>query len=235
MSDRDPMSGTHDCGGDAAAYALGALEPKEAEAFRVHLQECAVCRDELDALGGVVQSLPVAVAQYEAPRGLRRRVMHEVRLDQAGPAHAETGRRRLERSLERGRNRLLAGAAAVTVAAAGVFAALEITAGTAATVITAQLSGISGSAQVRVTGDHGELVVRNLTPPGRGHVYEVWLESGSAAPVPASVLFGVNSAGNAEVGIPSTLHGVSAVLVTPEPYGGSPKPTHTPVITAKLD
>ncbi len=83
MSDREAMSGTHDCGGDAAAYALGALGPEEAEAFRAHMQECAVCRDEVEALGGVVQALTIATPQYEAPRGLRRRVMHEVRLEQA--------------------------------------------------------------------------------------------------------------------------------------------------------
>ena len=71
------MSGTHDCGGDAAAYVLGALEPGEAEAFRAHMHECAVCRDEVEALGGVVQALPMAAPQYLAPRGLRRRVMRE--------------------------------------------------------------------------------------------------------------------------------------------------------------
>jgi hypothetical protein len=129
---------------------------------------------------------------------------------------------------------MVAGAAAVAVAAAGVIAGLEISANTAATVIQARLIGISGSAQVRVTDGRGELVVRHLTPPGHRHIYEVWLQSGTAAPVPASVLFGLNSSGNAEVGIPSRLHGVSAVLVTPEPYGGSPKPTHKPVIVARL-
>ncbi len=237
MSDREAMSGTHDCGGDAAAYALGALRPEEAEAFRAHMQECAVCRDEVEALGGVVQALTIAPPQYEAPRGLRRRVMHDVRLEQASapPAvHQAAKRRSLAGSLDRGRKRLLAGAAATAVAAAAVVAGVELTAGTAATVIQAQLSGISGSAQLRVTSGRGELVVRHLTPPGHGHVYEVWLQRGTAAPVPASVLFGVNPAGNADVGLPTRMHGVSAVLVTPEPYGGRPKPTHAPVIVARL-
>ena len=36
-----------DCGADAAAYVLGSLERSEAEAFRAHLQTCAVCRDEV--------------------------------------------------------------------------------------------------------------------------------------------------------------------------------------------
>lgn len=234
MSERESMPGPHDCGGDAAAYVLGALEPQEAEAFREHMQQCAVCRDEVEALGGVVRALPVATLQYKAPRGLRRRVMQQVREEQAAAAHAATVRRPLGKSLGRARNRLLAGVATAAVAVAGVVAGVELTAGTAATVIQAQLTGISGSAQLRVTNGRAELVVRHLTPPGHGHVYEVWLRSGTAAPVPASVLFGVNSAGNADVGIPRRMRGVSAVLVTPEPYGGSPQPTHKPVISARL-
>jgi anti-sigma-K factor RskA len=229
MTDREPMSGTPECGGDAAAYALGALEPQEAEAFRFHMQECAVCRDEVEALGGVVQSLPMAVHQYEVPRGLKRSVMREVRQE---PVTA--GRARMRRAVRQRPRQLIAGLGAAVVAAGGVIAGLELTAGTAAVVVTAQVSGVTGSAQLRVTNGHGELVLRHLTPPGHGHVYEVWLQSGKAAPVPASVLFGVNSAGDADVGIPRRLHGVSAVMVTQEPLGGTPHPTQNPVIVARL-
>jgi hypothetical protein len=114
--------------------------------------------------------------------------------------------------------------------------AIELSAGVAATVFQAQVRGISGTAQLRVTSGHAELVVRHLTPPGRGHVYEVWLQSGSAAPVPANVLFGVNSSGDDDVGIPKTLdHHVSTVMVTQEPAGGRPHPTVSPVIVARID
>ncbi len=231
MSDRETMSGMHDCGADAAAYVLGALEPGEAEAFRAHVQECTVCRDEVDALRGVVHALPMSTHQYAAPRGLRRRVMRQLQSEQPAAGSGTVAR---GRSFGRARNRLIAGVAATVVAAAGVVTAVELAAGTAATVVQAQVKGISGSAQVRITGGRAELVVRNLTPPAHGHVYEVWLESGTAAPVPASVLFGVNSSGNADVGIPARMHGVSAVLVTPEPYNGTLKPTHAPVIVARL-
>lgn len=219
------MSGTHDCTGDAAAYALGALEPEEASAFREHMQQCAVCRDEVAALGGVVQALPTAIRQYEAPPGLRRRVMREVRSEPAGS---------LTRRVGVVRTRAIACGVAV-MAAAGAFTGIELTAGAAATVFQARLSGISGSAQVRVTNGRAELVVRHLTPPGHGHIYEVWLQYGTHAPVAASVLFGVDSAGNNEVAIPRRIHGASAILVTSEPSGGSPKPTHAPVIVTRLD
>jgi anti-sigma-K factor RskA len=224
------MSGTPDCGGDAAAYALGALEPQEAEAFRAHMHECAVCRDEVEALGGVIQALPMAAHQYEPPSGLKRRVMREVW--HAQPAASRAGARR--RALWRGPRGLQAGLAAAVLAAGGVIAGIELTAGAAATVIQAQMSGVAGSAQLRLANGDAELVVRHLTPPGHGHVYEVWLQSGKASPVPASVLFGVNSSGNADVGIPRRIRGVSAVMVTQERLGGAPKPTHAPVIVARI-
>ncbi|HEX8685394.1 MAG TPA: zf-HC2 domain-containing protein, partial [Pyrinomonadaceae bacterium] len=34
-------------------YLYGEATPEEAKAFRPHLEACAVCRDELAALGGV--------------------------------------------------------------------------------------------------------------------------------------------------------------------------------------
>ena len=54
MSDKDTLPGSGHCGEDVAAYALGALEPAEAEAFARHLETCAVCRDELEAFQQVI-------------------------------------------------------------------------------------------------------------------------------------------------------------------------------------
>ena len=56
-------SGTHDCGGEAAAYALGALDAAHAREFLHHLEHCAVCRDEVEVLRGVVEALPMAAPQ----------------------------------------------------------------------------------------------------------------------------------------------------------------------------
>ncbi len=222
------MSGMHDCGGDAAAYALGALEPREADAFREHLRECAVCRDEVQALGAVVHALPMTPRQYEVPRGLRRKVLSQVREERRAP------RRRSRLGLASPLRGVLAASVAAAAAVAVVLAGVGLSAGAPATVVRARTAGITGSAQLRVVRGHAELVVRHLTPPGRGRVYEVWLQSGTAAPVSASVLFTVDASGNADVGIPGGIRHVSAVLVTPEPLGGTAKPTHAPVIIAHL-
>jgi hypothetical protein len=47
-------------------------------------------------------------------------------------------------------------------------------------------------------------------------------------------LFNVTSAGRASVGVPVSLAGARAVMVTAEPRGGSLRPTSAPVIVATL-
>jgi anti-sigma-K factor RskA len=214
------VSTPHDCGGDAAAYALGALDLHEADAFRRHLEQCAVCRDELEALEGVVQALPMSAPQRPVPRRLRRRLMRAVR---EGAGQMPVRRYRPA----------FAAVAALTAAAVVVLIALS-GGGSSGRLIHAEVQGVGGRAQVRVSGAHGELIVRHLSAPPAGHVYEVWLKAPQAKPVPASVLFTVSSEGNADVGLPKSLDGISQVMVTAEPAGGSPAPTSTPVIVAQL-
>ena len=81
MSSGERSTREHECGGDAAAYVLGALSPEEAEAFRTHLSGCAICRDEVATLQRVADALPMAAQQYEVPRGLRRRKRRAVRAE----------------------------------------------------------------------------------------------------------------------------------------------------------
>jgi anti-sigma-K factor RskA len=239
MTDEDHMSELRECTGDAAAYVLGALEPHEAAAFELHLEQCSVCREEVESLGGVVQALPMATAQLRAPRSLRRKVRRAVR----------HGSPSLERTVRRGARPMWVGAlpavfgpgrapaafaGSLMALAAAAVVVFSLGSGAGGTLIQAQVSGIGGSAQLHLVSGRGELVVKHLTAPGRDRVYEVWLERGESAPVPASVLFSVNSSGNADVGLPGNLRGVSAVLVTSEPLGGTQKPTREPVIDAKL-
>jgi hypothetical protein len=128
----------------------------------------------------------------------------------------------------------LAGLAVLLVAIAVV---VGVTAGSGggARTLRASVVGLPGSAEVHVTNGHAELVVEHLPPPPSGHIYEVWLKRGAAAPAPTPTLFSVTRAGAADVGVAGSLRGVTEVLVTPEPAGGSLVPTHTPVIVARLD
>lgn len=231
MSERVDMSEHHDCGQDAAAYVLGALEPAEAETFRRHLEQCAVCHDEVDALTGVANALPMSAPQFAAPKDVRRDVLRAVR-SEPKPRPAMGHRARFAWPST---SMALATLAIALVLAAAAVTAVVLTPGSSGgRVVRARVAGIAGSAEVRLSDGRAELIVRHLTPPAGGHVYEVWLKAPAAPPVPASVLFSVNASGGADVGIPANVHGISEILVTPEPHGGSPAPTHPPVITASL-
>jgi anti-sigma factor ChrR (cupin superfamily) len=58
----------HDRGDDAAAYALGALEPREAADYLRHLTICTRCREELAALAPVADGLASTVPQVPVGR-----------------------------------------------------------------------------------------------------------------------------------------------------------------------
>ncbi len=76
------MSGTHDCGGDAAAYVLGALEPDEAEALpRATWTGASSAATSVASFQQVADALPMSAPQYPVPARLRRRVLTEVRAD----------------------------------------------------------------------------------------------------------------------------------------------------------
>jgi anti-sigma factor RsiW len=94
--------------------------------------------------------------------------------------------------------------------------------------------GHHATAELRKAGSHIELVVVGMPAPPPGRIYEVWLEHGTEAPEATDALFSVTKTGSGTVGVPDDLRGVSKVLVTSEPLGGSLKPTRTPVIVGSI-
>jgi anti-sigma-K factor RskA len=218
------MSHPRDCRHDAAAFALGALEPAEAAEFRRHVQSCAVCRDELAAFEQAVNALPMSAPQYAVPPGLKRRVMEAVRSEPKSPAVAPARPR--PSALRSWLPRPVLGAGVALAAAAAVVGGLELaSSGSQSHVIQAQV----GQAQLRVAGGRADLIIRHLPAPSRGRIYELWLQRDGRSPAP-STLFSVTSGGTADVGVPAGLKGVRRVMVTSEPAGGSTAPTEQPVI-----
>lgn len=235
MSDRDRTADRRECGGDVAAYALGALDSAESEAFRAHLQTCSVCQEELTAFQQVVNELPLAAAPHKAPAAIRRKVMREVNADaRRASASAASGRsaRRSGRLLSRPAMAL--GATLLVAVVVAVAVLTGSSSGPATRVVTGQVVG-PGTAQLRIVSDRASLVVHHFAQPPSGKIYQVWLVHGKNAPSPTMALFSPTSAGNAVEEVPGNLKGVSSVLVTPEPMGGSPHPTHPPVISVPLD
>jgi len=225
MTGSEPGGRQHDCGNDAAPYVLGALEPAEARAFAHHMQSCAICRDEVSALAPVLDVLPSCAPRYEVSAALRRRVMHAVRAEGKG---ASARARRPGRRHGRWTLRRPAIAAALALAVTlGVL--ISVRSGGSS---TRAIEATVGHAQLQVAGDHGELVVDHLPPAPPDHVYELWLQRGSGRPTP-STLFAVTARGTAVLGVPGEITGITRVLVTVEPAGGSRVPTTPAVIVTR--
>ena len=222
----------HRCGDDVAAYALGALDAPEAARFRAHLDTCSICRDELAAFEDVVHALPLSVPRHHAPAGMRRNVMRAVKADAKASARATKPAPRRTPSWLTLRPAMALGMAAI-VAVAVIIGVGSGGSSPTSRIIHAQVAG-HGYAELRVGNGHAELVVNHFPAPSTGRIYEVWLERAGVAPSPTKALFSVNSAGQGDVDVPGSLHGVAHVLVTSEPAGGSLHPTRTPVINASL-
>lgn len=237
----EDTNATHrDCGTNAAAYALGALETDEAQVFARHITTCVVCRDEVAAFQGIVDALPLAAAQMPAPQRLRRSLLCSVRMEPTAIG-ASTERMRGRGRMRWARARPALAAAAALALAAGVIAAIELPSnGPTGThlrtrVIRASVAIPTASAVLRVSAGRAELVLHHFPTPPAGKVYEVWLERNGQPPMPTDALFSVTSTGSGVVDVPGDLRRIDQVLVTPEPLGGSSRPTHAPVIAAPVD
>ena len=225
----------HDgCGEDAAPYVLGALSEAEHEVFAAHLRDCPACREEVTSLQAVANTLPSAVPQLSAPATLRDRVMStvhsEAELRTAGARGAPVRRREPERTPWRLALGGLAATAVVVLLALLVFSGGS---GSSTRVITATVAAPRATVTLDVSSDRGTLEMSGMPSTASGKVYEVWLERGGRAH-PTDALFTVTSAGRATVGVPGSLKGVTTVMVTAEPEGGSLVPTSKPLIVARI-
>ena len=247
---------------DCAAYVLWALTERELEAHTAHLAECSICRMEVAQLQPVADSLALGVPPVKVDRSLRARVLGAARAEAesrgavgeaaAAPRSARAGTRSSgERSTLRGppagrstlwrppAGRLLPGLAGAL--ALGVGVAIGALVFSSSSSVRSQMipavvvaPGHHATAELRKVGSRVELVVVGMPAPPPGRIYEVWLERGTEPPLPTDALFSVTKTGSGVVGVPGDLHGVSKVLVTDEPLGGSLKPTRTPVIIGSV-
>jgi anti-sigma-K factor RskA len=236
-----PGRDEHSCSADVAAYALGALEPGEAEAFRRHLETCVVCPVELRAFQQVADDLAAGVPSVDAPPDLKHRVMRAVEAEPRTAPIPEGGRSRRERRRDavlRGRSWLRGPTLALGAGIAFAIAAIAIV----VLAFPGRQNGrtirasttVGGTAALHISANRTDLVVRHVAPPPRGKIYEVWVQYGKGKPRP-NALFGVDRSGDASVSVSASMYGVSHVMVTAEPAPrGTRAPTSPPVITASL-
>ena len=223
------------CGEDVAPYALGALQPHEARTFEQHLETCDLCRADLASLRPVVEVLPETPDQMEPPAELRRRIMAVV--------EEEASRRRRAAEPERARRSwaswvpkpMPALAAACVLLVAGLGVGVVLSDGGEGRTVTAAAAPAGVRASLHLDEGNGRLELHGMPSPERGKVMQVWLMRGEdPTPVPTDALFTPNATGNASVAVPGDMKGVSRVLVSQEPEGGSQSPTTTPALDFQL-
>lgn len=231
---------THERWSDAvAAYLLGALDDDERVGFEAHLEGCPDCREELEFLRVASDALPVSAPQIEPPPELKDRIMSVVNaeaqlLSAAGAPADEPPKERTGRAWRWLRPPMLAAvAAAVLIVGVLVGVLVRSATGPVTRTVVAQVEEPGASARLEQRGDRAELIASGLPDPGPGRVYQVWIKRPGAGPQPTAALFTTDRSGDAEVGVPGSLDGVEAVLVTSEPAGGSTTPTRAPVIAVE--
>jgi hypothetical protein len=237
------VSGPKYCGNSdtVGAYVLGALPEDEAYSFELHLSGCARCQRDVHQLAAAADALGTAVPMVPAPPALGERIRAVVRaeaelLQAAGP-EADRPAAKARRRFGWMSLRFAVGGTLATGLACGLVLGALVLGGSTATTraISAEVlqPGVAhdASATLDITGGHGTLNVSNFPSPPAGRVYEVW-ELKGGRPHPTDALFSVNTQGSGTAPIPGTLRGVSKVLVTAEPLGGSQSPTRSPIIEA---
>jgi anti-sigma-K factor RskA len=217
---------------ELAAYALGALEPGEAAELERHLAGCQECRTELDWLRPAVQLLPESVERVEPPPKLREGLMEQVRAEAHQSPQRSWGFHNL-RSRGGLSWRPLAGLAAVALIAAAL-GAYAIGGGSGdsdtTTVVAGQAPGVT--AEMVRDGESGTLHLAHLDQLPPDEVLQAWVQRGERV-VSAKTLFVPNRDGTAAATI-DDMDGVTTVMVTAEPRGGSVQPTTEPIISLSV-
>jgi hypothetical protein len=239
--------------GDGALYLLGLLDERHRRMFVEHARTCALCSDDLAALGPAVEHLPTTARQVPAPAHAKRQVMAVVRSEasqQAArfPSHASqqaarsssrargTPRRRfaLRPALALAGTAMLAAGVAIGALSTPCGGGSTPAGGSSARVVSADVTLAGASAALHQSGGHTWLTVADMPEPSSEHVYEVWVKRpGHAEPQPTDSLFAPTASGTATVAVPDS-GGANEVLVTQEPSGGTQLPTAPAVIVAHL-
>jgi anti-sigma-K factor RskA len=221
-----------------AAYALDALDERDAAEYEAHLSRCERCRDELVELRETASSLAYAVAAPEPPADLRDRILARAAAERpnvvplrprwrsfpgalaAAAACAALGfgiwSASLSRSLEREREANDEFARAVAILADP-------------TARRVPLSGDYGTLVVRNTGQ-AALVMRRLPQAPAGKTYEAWvIERGE--PRPAGLFEG--GSGPRAFVLDEPVPAGAQVAATIEDEGGVDAPRGDPIFRSR--
>jgi hypothetical protein len=216
---------------DLVAFALDALEPREAEAVGSHASGCAACSRELEALAPAVGVLGESVEQLVPPPELRDRVM-AIANREAEAAHAAEAPRRSRFRLAGFVLRPAAALAAVAVIAAGVTGYLIADGGGGGPTTLPVMAerGIGGT--LEVGNESSTLELQGMDRLVGSEIYQVWVADGTE--VRPSSSFIPERDGTATTGVDGHLEAGTKVMVTREPRAGRTTPTPPILLSATV-
>ncbi len=244
------MNGSHaDMLDDVAVYALGTLPHTEAERVRAHIENCAECRAEYEALAPAVSAVAQsAEASADGANGaihasplLKARIMREVRTSDRAP--------KLWPSYA-----FAAACLAIALGLAGQNLSLTRTLHTAEIsqshvtstrpIDEQTLADLVDQRAKRYRVPGGEIVRSNnrlyiamddMPQPPRGKVYQAWTERKGSKTMNPGATFVPDRHGVAILPVSSEARALHAVAVSVEPPGGSKAPTTSPVVLELLE
>ena len=221
------------------AYAADALDGEEREAFRRHLETCAVCRQEVAELSETAARLAQAAAE-PAPAGMRVRVLAEAaRTRQLSPVVSDLGSRRAARRWYQAPATAAAAVLLVVAAGLGGLAVVEQRNADEARLEASRIASIAadpdrvertvaftGGGTGTVVSAHGLAFFHGSGLPRLpdGQAYQLWRIRGQE-----STSAGVLGRGGELTRLVTDVGPDDAVGVTVEPASGSDQPTSDPV------
>jgi anti-sigma-K factor RskA len=228
----------------AAAYALGALDGDDLDAFERHLASgCAACETYVREASEALAKLSDHPSELSPPPRVKEALMRRAAVE----GHRMRGARRWPRvrltwAAATAAAMVIAGLGSWYYAAARYEARLgrlahdaaiaELLRQPGARVVDLRPTGPAPGAHGRVVWHDtsgGRLIVSNLPAAGAGKAYELWtIRSGTPQ---AAGTFGVDDTGAAVVGVAPTGGAVDVFAITLEPAGGVPAPTG-PIVLA---
>jgi anti-sigma-K factor RskA len=244
MSARSPIP--DDVAALITAYALGSLEPDQADLAEQHIAASDECRKAYEEALETAAALALAVADSEPPAELRDRILTAARAERP-PAAAPAPRPRKRRLA--GLVTPSSGFAVIGIAAAVVLALVAVSQHNSASdardredaivailaspdarvVPIAPTAGGPAGGRMIVSKDRAALVSSLKSPPA-GHTYQAWgLRSGGAAPVPLPTF-----SSDGAVVLLNDVGQYDGIGITVEPSGGSQTPSAAPFAVARL-
>ncbi|MER7577127.1 anti-sigma factor [Streptomyces sp. NPDC126514] len=234
------------------AYALHALSAEERALFKQHLRACRSCADEITEFTATAAKLAAAAAITPRP-AVKQQVLRRVtEVRQVTPFVPRTPsavplRRRLPRLVLAACLAAAAGLGGIAVwehDRAETAAVQEQQARRHADELAAVLGasdavsrriplddGAGATVVVSRTRDKAVLVTSDMASPPKGKVYQLWYDQGGT--MRSAGLMDADRTDQA-VTLSGSANSASAVGITVEPAGGSPRPTSAPLAVVSL-